>query len=187
MGAIRACRTAALGGHVMACGDCDHATIAYNSCRNRHCPRCQGAASKDWLVDRQADLLPVPYYHLVVTLPAPIAVIDQRRSMHRQRSELHRCLFAMLIPARTMPTAVGHVGRFGGDLYCESFGHDRGIEDGSTLVARDIRTSGWPRVASTDKFCARSVSGCCDLDELLELDPTTGTRHVCRASIAAPV
>ena len=75
MGAIRACRTAALGGHVMRCGDCDHATIAYNSCRNRHCPRCQGAAAKDWLADRQADLLPVPYYHLVFTLPAPIAAI----------------------------------------------------------------------------------------------------------------
>jgi hypothetical protein len=75
MGAIRACRTAALGGHVMACGDCAHATIAYNSCRNRHCPRCQGAAAKDWLADRQADLLPVPYYHLVFTLPAPIATM----------------------------------------------------------------------------------------------------------------
>ena len=75
MGAIRACRTAALGGHVMRCGDCDHATIAYNSCRNRHCPRCQGAAAKDWLAQRQADLLPVPYYHLVFTLPAPVAAI----------------------------------------------------------------------------------------------------------------
>lgn len=75
IGAIRACRTAALGGHVMRCSECDHATIAYNSCRNRHCPRCQGAAAKDWLADRQADLLPVPYYHLVFTLPAPIAAI----------------------------------------------------------------------------------------------------------------
>ncbi|MDU0344013.1 IS91 family transposase [Bosea rubneri] len=75
IGAIRACRTAALGGHVMRCGDCDHATIAYNSCRNRHCPRCQGAAARDWLAARQADLLPVAYYHLVFTLPAPIAAI----------------------------------------------------------------------------------------------------------------
>ena len=75
IGAIRACRTAALGGHVMRCSDCDHATIAYNSCRNRHCPRCQSAAAKDWLADRQADLLPVPYYHLVFSLPAPIAAI----------------------------------------------------------------------------------------------------------------
>jgi hypothetical protein len=59
----------------MRCGDCDHASITYNSCRNRHCPRCQGAAAKDWLAARQADLLPVPYYHLVFTLPAPVAAI----------------------------------------------------------------------------------------------------------------
>jgi hypothetical protein len=88
MGAIRACRTAALGGHVMACGDCDHATIAYNSCRNRHCPRCQGAAAKYWLADRQADLLPVPYYHLVFTLPAPIAAIA-----FQNKAELYGLLF----------------------------------------------------------------------------------------------
>ncbi|SFD51358.1 Transposase zinc-binding domain-containing protein [Bosea sp. CRIB-10] len=88
MGAIRACRTAALGGHVMACGDCDHATIAYNSCRNRHCPRCQGAAAKDWLADRQADLLPVPYYHLVFTLPAPIAAIA-----FQNKAEVYGLLF----------------------------------------------------------------------------------------------
>ena len=88
MGAIRACRTAALGGHVMACGDCDHAAIAYNSCRNRHCPRCQGAAAKDWLADRQADLLPVPYYHLVFTLPAPIAAIA-----YQNKAEVYGLLF----------------------------------------------------------------------------------------------
>ena len=88
MGAIRACRTAALGGHVMRCGDCDHATIAYNSCRNRHCPRCQGAAAKDWLADRQADLLPVPYYHLVFTLPAPIAAIA-----YQNKAEVYGLLF----------------------------------------------------------------------------------------------
>ena len=81
IGAIRACRTAALGGHVMACGDCDHATIAYNSCRNRHCPRCQGAAAKDWLADRQADLLPVPYFHVVYTLPAQVAAISARQAL----------------------------------------------------------------------------------------------------------
>ena len=88
MGAIRACRTAALGGHVMRCGDCDHAAIAYNSCRNRHCPRCQGAAAKDWLADRQADLLPVPYYHLVFTLPAPIAAIA-----YQNKAEVYGLLF----------------------------------------------------------------------------------------------
>jgi len=75
MAAIERCRTAALGGHVAACQDCGHIHVAYNSCRNRHCPKCQGAAAKDWLAARQAELLPVPYYHVVFTLPAPIADI----------------------------------------------------------------------------------------------------------------
>jgi hypothetical protein len=75
MSAIEACRTAALGGHVAACQDCGHSLIAYNSCRNRHCPKCQGAAAKDWLAARQAELLPVPYFHVVFTLPAQIADI----------------------------------------------------------------------------------------------------------------
>jgi len=73
MSAIERCRTAELGGHVARCADCAYTMIAYNSCRNRHCPKCQGAAAKDWLAEREADLLPVPYYHVVFTLPAPIA------------------------------------------------------------------------------------------------------------------
>jgi len=75
MAAIERCRTAALGGHVARCEDCAQTVIAYNSCRNRHCPKCQGVAAKCWLADREAELLPVPYYHLVFTLPAPIADI----------------------------------------------------------------------------------------------------------------
>ena len=77
MSAIESCRTAALGGHVLRCKNenCGHIQIAYNSCRNRHCPKCQGAAAKDWLAAREADLLPVPYYHVVFTLPAAIADI----------------------------------------------------------------------------------------------------------------
>jgi hypothetical protein len=75
MAAIETCRTADLGGHVEACEDCGHSRIAYNSCRNRHCPKCQGAAAKQWLADREAELLPVAYYHVVFTLPAPIADI----------------------------------------------------------------------------------------------------------------
>jgi Phage integrase, N-terminal SAM-like domain. len=72
MSAIENCRTA-LGGHVARCEDCAYTTIASNSCRSRHCPKCQGAAAKEWLAAREADLLPVPYYHVVFTLPAPIA------------------------------------------------------------------------------------------------------------------
>jgi Zn finger protein HypA/HybF involved in hydrogenase expression len=75
MSAIENCRTAALGGHVARCEKCEHTQISYNSCRNRHCPKCQGAAAKDWLAAREADLLSVPYYHVVFTLPAVIAGI----------------------------------------------------------------------------------------------------------------
>ena len=75
MAAIEACRTAALGGHVEQCADCGEVRIAYNSCRNRHCPKCQGLARAQWLADRQAELLPVPYFHVVFTLPAPLAAI----------------------------------------------------------------------------------------------------------------
>jgi len=75
MSAIERCRTAALGGHVARCEKCDHTHIAYNSCRNRHCPKCQGAAAKQWLAEREAELLPVPYFHVVFTLPAPIGDI----------------------------------------------------------------------------------------------------------------
>ncbi|MGI9520378.1 MAG: IS91 family transposase, partial [Hyphomicrobiaceae bacterium] len=77
MSAIERCRTAALGGHVARCENdaCGHTVIAYNSCRNRHCPKCQAAASKEWLEDRRAELLPVPYFHMVFTLPAEIADI----------------------------------------------------------------------------------------------------------------
>jgi hypothetical protein len=75
MSAIERCRTAALGGHVAACLDCGHIHVAYNSCRNRHCPKCQGMAAKDWLAARQAELLPVAYYHVVFTIPAQVADI----------------------------------------------------------------------------------------------------------------
>ena len=75
MSAIERCRTAALGGHVERCEKCSHTIIAYNSCRNRHCPKCQGAAAREWLAEREAELLPVPYYHVVFTLPARIADI----------------------------------------------------------------------------------------------------------------
>jgi ssDNA-binding Zn-finger/Zn-ribbon topoisomerase 1 len=75
MSAIESCRTAALGGHVTRCEKCSHTLIAYNSCRNRHCPKCQGAAAQEWLAAREAELLPVPYFHVVFTLPGQIADI----------------------------------------------------------------------------------------------------------------
>jgi hypothetical protein len=75
MSAIEACRTEALGGHVAACSKCGHQHIAYNSCKNRHCPKCQGPAARDWMAARAEDLLPVEYFHVVFTLPAEIARI----------------------------------------------------------------------------------------------------------------
>lgn len=75
MGAIVACRTAALGGRVERCTECGTIRVVYNSCRNRHCPKCQGLARAQWLAERQAELLPVPYFHVVFTVPAPIAAI----------------------------------------------------------------------------------------------------------------
>ena len=71
--AIKACRTAALGGHVARCEGCTHTVIGYNSCRNRHCPKCQGSAAREWLAEREAELLSVPYYHMVFTVPAAVA------------------------------------------------------------------------------------------------------------------
>jgi hypothetical protein len=73
--AIKTCRTAALGGQVEGCEDCGHQRIAYNSCRNRHCPKCQGAKAREWLAAREADLLPVGYFHVVFSVPAEVADI----------------------------------------------------------------------------------------------------------------
>src|SRR5476651_2876962 len=75
MSAIESCRTAALGGHVMRCEDCLHTQIAYNSCRNRHCPKCQGSQALEWMKQRKSELMDVPYFHVVFTLPARIAAI----------------------------------------------------------------------------------------------------------------
>ena len=96
MSAIESCRTAALGGHVLRCEDCAHAQIAYNSCRNRHCPKCQSAAAKSWLADRQAELLSVPYYHLVFTLPAAVADIA-----YQNKAAVYDMLFAASAEALT--------------------------------------------------------------------------------------
>ena len=97
MSAIETCRTAALGGHVERCEDCAHERVAYNSCRNRHCPKCQGAAARQWLADREAELLPVPYYHVVFTLPAAIGAIA-----FQNKAAVYDLLFRT--PAKTLTT-----------------------------------------------------------------------------------
>jgi len=104
--AIESCRTAALGGHVERCDDCGHQRIAYDSCRNRNCPKCQGLARAQWLKDRQAELLDVPYFHVVFTLPAEIAVIA-----FQNQTEVYDILFrAASETLRTIAADPKHLG-----------------------------------------------------------------------------
>ena len=119
MSAIESCRTAALGGHVARCEDCAYTSIAYNSCRNRHCPKCQGAAAKQWLADRQAELLPVPYYHVVFTLPARIADIA-----YQNRAIIYDLLFKL--SAETMLTIAADPKHLGASIGITSVLHTWG-------------------------------------------------------------
>ena len=96
MSAIEACRTAALGGHVERCEECAHTRIAYNSCRNRHCPKCQGRAAAEWLAAREGELLPVPYFHIVFTLPAAIGAIA-----YQNKAKMYGLLFTAAAEALT--------------------------------------------------------------------------------------
>ena len=107
MTAIEICRTAALGGHVERCEDCAHTRIAYNSCRNRHCPKCQWSAAERWLAAREAELLPVPYFHVVFTLPAAIGAIA-----YQNKAKVYGLLFKAA--AETLTTIAAdpkHLGR----------------------------------------------------------------------------
>jgi hypothetical protein len=109
MAAIELCRTAALGGHVETCVDCAHSRVAYNSCRNRHCPKCQGAARDQWLAEREADLLPVPYFHLVFTVPAEVAAIA-----YQNKQRVYGILFEAV--AETLKTIAADPRHLGGEL-----------------------------------------------------------------------
>ena len=139
MSAIEQCRTAALGGHVLRCHACDHLEIAYNSCRNRHCPKCQARAAQRWLEERQADLLPVEYYHVVFTLPAPISALA-----YTNKALIYRLLFE--VAAETLRTIAGdarHLGaQIGATLVLHTWGsalthhpHVHGIVPGGGLSA----------------------------------------------------
>ena len=110
MTAIEICRTAALGGHVERCEDCSHTRIAYNSCRNRHCPKCQWMAAQAWLEAREAELLPVPYFHVVFTLPAQIGAIAYQNKakvygLRCSRRRLRRSRRSPPIPSTSVPTS----------------------------------------------------------------------------------
>ena len=106
MSAIERCRTLALGGHVARCEGCAREVVSYNSCRNRHCPKCQGAAARDWLEERQAELLPVPYFHVVYTLPGAIADIA-----FQNKAVIYDILFKASAEASiTIAADPGHLG-----------------------------------------------------------------------------
>jgi predicted RNA-binding Zn-ribbon protein involved in translation (DUF1610 family) len=137
MSAIEQCRSAALGGHVLHCTACGHDEIAYNSCRNRHCPKCQGAAARRWLEARQADLLPVEYYHVVFTLPAPISAIA-----YTNKAVIYRLLFEVAAETlRTIAADPRHLGaQIGTTLVLHTWGsalthhpHVHGIVPGGGL------------------------------------------------------
>ena len=137
MSAIEQCRSAALGGHVLRCEGCGQDQIAYNSCRNRHCPKCQASAAQRWLEARQADLLPVDYYHVVFTLPAPISAIA-----YYNKAAIYALLFD--VAAETLMTIAAdpkHLGaRIGATLVLHTWGsalthhpHVHGIVPGGGL------------------------------------------------------
>ena len=109
MTAIEVCRTAALGGHVERCEDCAHTRIAYNSCRNRHCPKCQWPAAQAWMAAREAELLPVPYFHVVFTLPAALGAIA-----YQNKAKLYGLLFTAA--AETLTTIAGDPKHLGADI-----------------------------------------------------------------------
>jgi hypothetical protein len=106
MSAVEQCRTAALGGHVARCEDCAHEHIAYNSCRNRHCPKCQAGAARAWLAARETELLPVGYFHVVFTLPAPIADI----AWHNKRAVYDLLMRASAETTLTIAADPKHLG-----------------------------------------------------------------------------
>ena len=138
MSAIERCRSAALGGHVLRCSSCAQPQIAYNSCRNRHCPKCQGSAARRWLEARAADLLPVDYYHVVFTLPAPISDIA-----YTNKELIYGLLFDLTAETlRTIAADPKHLGaRIGVTLVLHSWGsqlthhpHVHGIVPGGGLA-----------------------------------------------------
>src|SRR5580704_17162634 len=122
MSAIESCRTAALGGHVVRCEDCSHTQIAYNSCRNRHCPKCQGSQARAWLEERKAELLGVPYFHVVFTVPARIGAIA-----YQNKAVIYDRLFKA--SSQTMLTIAADPKRLGVKIGFTSVLHTWGSRD----------------------------------------------------------
>jgi hypothetical protein len=138
MSAVEQCRSAALGGHALRCSACAQPQIAYNSCRNRHCPKCQGSAAQRWLHARCADLLPLDYYHVVFTLPAPLSALA-----YTNKELMYGLLFDIAAETlRTIAADPKHLGaRIGLTLVLHTWGsalthhpHVHGIVPGGGLA-----------------------------------------------------
>jgi Putative transposase/Transposase zinc-binding domain len=138
MSAVEHCRSAALGGHALRCSSCAQPQVAYNSCRNRHCPKCQGSAAQRWLHARSADLLPVEYYHVVFTLPAPLSALA-----YTNKELMYGLLFDVAADTlRTIAADPKHLGaRIGLTLVLHTWGsalthhpHVHGIVPGGGLA-----------------------------------------------------
>ena len=182
MSAIEACRTAALGGHVERCEDCAHTRIAYNSCRNRHCPKCQWTAAQAWLEAREAELLPVPYFHVVFTLPAEIGAIA-----YQNKAKVYGLLFKAA--AETLTTIAADPKHLGAEIGFTAVLHTMGAEprSSSLMFTASCRAAGYPPTASAGFpagpasscrcACCRACSGGCSCN--------ISTPHSLRASFSS--
>ena len=160
-----ACRTAVLGGHVARCEGCPHTSIAYNSCRNRHCPKCQGSAAREWLAQREAELLSVPYYHMVFTVPAPVADLA-----YQNKEVIYDILFRA--SAETMLTIAADAKHLGARIGITSVLHSWGSAMTHHPHVHMIVPGGGISLAAHDGcranrasfyrcgFCRGSIGGC---------------------------
>ena len=180
MSAIVSCRTAALGGHVTRCEDCAHTQIAYNSCRNRHCPKCQGAAARDWLAEREAELLPVPYFHVVFTLPAAIADIA-----YQNKAVIYDALFKA--SSETLLTIAADPKHLGARIGITAVLHTLGLgHDPSSAPAHDrARRRDLARRIEVGRVQAGLLpAGARALEALSQADAGEARRGACRRQAA---
>jgi hypothetical protein len=166
MSAIERCRRAELGGHVLHCRACAHVDISYNSCRNRHCPKCQGNAARRWLKARQADLLPVEYYPVVFTLPAPVAAIA-----YYNKAVAYKLLFD--VAAETLRTIAADPKHLGAQM-------------GATLVLHTWGSHDPPSACAWHRARRRPVVGRCVLGGLQARLLPAGQGAIALVSAAVP-
>ena len=153
MSAIERCRTAALGGHVARCENdaCGHTIIAYNSCRNRHCPKCQSATAREWMAAREAELLPVQYFHVVFTLPAAIADIA-----YQNKAVIYGLLFKA--SAEAMQTIAADPKHLGARIAITSVLHTWAPSNASSDHAAGANGSFTPSARSPDRRPCSPIS-----------------------------